>query len=70
MCTLAVKKEKRKKKLKKLITGGNLTIISLHALHYMKENTTAHLKKRQIARFDHQAASHTPPTHWCVWNTS
>jgi hypothetical protein len=70
MCTLAVKKEKRKKKLKKLITGGNPTIISLHALHHVKESTTAHLEKRQIARFDHRAASHDVPTHWCVWNTS
>jgi hypothetical protein len=36
-------KEKRKKKLKQLITDGNPTIIFLYAPHHVKEGTTAHL---------------------------
>jgi len=34
LCTLAVMREKRKKKQKQSITRGNPTVISLHTLHH------------------------------------
>ena len=63
-------REKKERKKKKLIIGDNLTIISLHAPHHVEESTPAHLGRRQIARFDHRAASHAPSTRQCMWNTS
>jgi hypothetical protein len=47
-------KEKRKKKLKQSITDGNPTIIFLYAPRHVKEGTTAHLVRWQMARFGHQ----------------
>jgi hypothetical protein len=53
LCTLVVRREKRKKKHKQSITNGNSTIICVHALHHVEEGTTAHPVKRLITRFGH-----------------
>jgi hypothetical protein len=68
MCTLVFRKEKRKKKNKQLITNSNPTMIYLHASHHVEESTIAHLVIRCMTKFDHQKASHVPPTYWGVWN--
>jgi hypothetical protein len=46
LCTLVLRREKRKKKHKQSIISGNPTIICLHALHHAEEGTTAHLVRR------------------------
>jgi len=74
--TLIVRREKRKKKQKQLITDGNLTIINLHALHHLEESTPTHLSRLWMTRFDHREVfsrasltTRVPPTRWDVWNT-
>ena len=63
---LTVGREKRKKKQKQSNTGGNSTIINLHAPHHVEENTTVHLRRRWMARFSHRVVSHVPPErHGC-----
>ena len=59
LCTLVIRREKRKEKHKKMIIDGNLTIISLHALHHMKEDTIMYLGRWWIIRFDHWWRRHT-----------
>jgi len=46
LCTLVVKREKRKKKCKQSITDSNSTIICLHVPHHVKEDMTVHLVRR------------------------
>jgi len=50
--TLVVRREKRKKKHKQSITGGNPTMICLHTPHHVEKGTTAYLVIRRIVRFD------------------
>jgi hypothetical protein len=54
LCTLVVRRKKRKKKHNQLITNGNPTIICLHAPHHVEEGTTAYSVRQQMARFGHQ----------------
>jgi len=61
LCTLVLRREKRKKKHKQSIISGNPTIICLHALHHVEEGTTTHLVRRRMTRFGHQKASHASP---------
>jgi hypothetical protein len=42
LCTLVVRREKRKKKHKQLITAGNPIIICLHVSHHVEEGKIAH----------------------------
>jgi hypothetical protein len=59
--TLAVRREKIKKKQKQLITSGNSNTISLHAPHYVEEDMTAHPERQWMTRFDHRVVSQAPP---------
>jgi hypothetical protein len=60
LCTLIVKREKRKEKCKQSITSCNPTMISLHAPHHVKNGTFAYLFRRHMTIFDHQEVSHAP----------
>ena len=42
---LVVKREKRKKKHKQLITSDNSSMICIHTLHHVKEGTSTHLSR-------------------------
>ena len=68
LCTLVVRREKRKKKHKQSITGSNPIIICLHTPHHVLKGTIAHLVRWQMAKFGVGAAyllgceEHTPTT--------
>jgi hypothetical protein len=51
LCILVVRRDKRKKKLKQLITGNNLTIIFIHVLYHVEEGTIVHLMRWWIIKF-------------------
>jgi len=61
LCILVVKREKRKKKHKQSITGGNPTIIRPHAPHHVEERMIAHPRRRWMTKFGHRVTSHAPP---------
>ena len=60
LCILVVRKDKRKKKHKQSINDDNLTIIGLHTPHHVEEETTAHLVRRWMTRFNHWKALYAP----------
>jgi len=62
LCTLAVRREKKKKekKHKQLITDDNPTIIYLHVSHHVEEGTVVHSVRQRMTKFGHQKASHAP----------
>jgi hypothetical protein len=51
----------KNKKQKQSITGGNSTIISLHASYHVEKNTIVHPGRQRMARFSHRVVSHVPP---------
>jgi len=61
LCTIAVRREKRKKKRKQLITCDNSITACVPAPHHVEEGTFAHLMIRWRAIFDHRKMSHVPP---------
>jgi hypothetical protein len=65
-CTLVGRREKRMKKLKQSITGGNPTMICHHAPLHVEEGMIVHLVIRHMGKFDHREVSHVPPTRWDV----
>ena len=74
--TLTVKREKRKKKQKHLVTGDNPTTISLYAPYHVVEDMAAHTGRWQMTIWPPGGVTcatwmtRTLPTHWRVWNTS
>jgi len=61
LCTLVIKRKKRKKECNQLITNNNPTIICLHTPHHVQEDMTAHPVKQRMTRFGHQETSYSPP---------
>jgi hypothetical protein len=61
LCNLASRREKRKKKQKQSITGGNPTTISQRAPHRVDDTATCRGRWR-LTKFSRQVVSDTPPT--------
>jgi hypothetical protein len=61
LCTIVVRREKRNKKRKQLITRGNSIMTCLHAPHHVEEGMFAHLMIQRRAIFGHRKVSRAPP---------